>query len=149
MGTRNGRVLALDLGRARIGVAISDELGIAAHPLDSVACRGARVDVARIGELVREHGARRVVIGLPLLMSGEEGSGAADARRFADRLRARLEGVDVDLWDERLTTVEAERTLIAADVGRRRRRKVVDGLAAVLILQSYLEAQESGAGSEP
>jgi putative Holliday junction resolvase len=144
---RGERVLGIDPGGTRIGLALTDPLGIVARPLEVLSSAGARADVARIVDLVREHAVERVVIGLPLLMTGEEGTGAAAARRLAGRLRARLPEVAVELWDERLTTVEAERTLIAADVGRRKRRRVVDGVAAVLILQSYLDAHAARQGS--
>jgi putative Holliday junction resolvase len=87
-------------------------------------------------------------VGLPLLLSGEEGQGATAARRFAARLRESLGDVDVELWDERLTTVQAERTLISANVKRRKRRQVVDGFAAVLILENYLDSRRTtGSGS--
>jgi putative Holliday junction resolvase len=140
---RGGRVLALDLGRVRIGLALSDPLGLTANPLETLKSIGARADVERLVRLAQEHGVTRIVVGLPLLLSGEEGDGARSARRFAARLRARLREVEVELWDERLTTVQAERTLISAGVSRRKRRRVVDGLAAVLILQSYLEAMSA------
>jgi putative Holliday junction resolvase len=141
-----GRVLALDLGEVRIGLALSDPLGITANPLEPLMSAGVRKDLERVVGLVGEHGVVTVVVGLPLLLSGEEGQGAAAARRFAARLRERLGDVDVELWDERLTTVQAERTLIAANVKRRKRRQVVDGLAAVLILENYLDSR-STAGS--
>lgn len=135
-----GRRLALDLGDARIGVALSDAAGILAHPLTALPRLGMRGDLEALGRLVREHEIGQVIVGLPLKLSGEEGERARDARCFADRLRAHLAPVIVALWDERLTTVEAERVLIAADVGRRRRRRVIDGMAATLILQSFLDA---------
>lgn len=136
------RFLALDLGSVRIGLALSDALGLTAQPLGALERVGPRKDLDRLARLVHEHGVTRVVIGLPLRLSGEEGSGSAAAREFADRLRHRLgETIEIELWDERLSTVEAERTLISAQVSRKRRRQVVDSLAAALILQSYLEAR--------
>ncbi len=139
-----GRALGVDLGQVRIGLALSDVLRITAHPLKTLVCSDAHKDVEKLMLLIGERGVTRVVIGLPLLMSGEEGKGAAAARRFADRLRKRISAarhdVVVGLWDERLTTVQAERTLIQANVSRRRRRQVVDGLAAVLILQNFLDS---------
>jgi putative Holliday junction resolvase len=144
-----GRVLALDLGEVRIGLAMSDPLGITANPLEPLICAGARKDLERLADLVREHAVVTVVVGLPLLLSGEEGVGATAARRFAARLRERLGDVDVELWDERLTTVQAERTLIEANVKRRKRRQVVDGFAAVLILENYLDSRSAAKGSGP
>jgi len=135
-----GRILALDLGQARIGLAVSDALGITANPLKPLKSVGPRKDVLRIAEVAREQAVVMVVVGLPLLLNGEDGPAAVAARRFAERLRARLVDVPVELWDERLTTVEAERTLIEAGVRRGKRRQVVDGLAATLILESYMES---------
>jgi putative Holliday junction resolvase len=143
------RILALDLGEARIGVAISDSLAIAAQPLETIRREGSKKDLRRIDALVREWGAGKIIVGLPLLLSGEEGAKAAEAREFAERLRRRIRGVEVELWDERLTTVEAERTMLAGNVRRSKRRKKVDALAAVLILQSYLDKLSTfGNGAE-
>jgi putative Holliday junction resolvase len=89
------------------------------------------------------------VIGLPLLLSGDEGTAARSAREFAERLSRRLPGLSVELWDERLTTVEVERMLIAADVRRKKRKQVVDKLAAVLILQGYLDAHDVAGPQTP
>ena len=136
-----GRVLAVDPGQARIGLALSDRLRISAQPLSALSSVGARRDVEAIARLACEHEAVKVLVGLPLLMSGEEGLGAESARRLAARLRGRLPGVAVELWDERLTTVEAQRTLTAAGIRGNRRRERVDGLAAMLILQDYLDSQ--------
>ena len=148
-----GRALGVDLGQVRIGLALSDVLRITAHPLKTLVCSDAHKDVEKLTQLIGERGVTRVVIGLPLLMSGEEGKGAAAARRFADRLRKRIgatnQEVVVGLWDERLTTVQAERTLIEANVSRRRRRQVVDGLAAVLILQNFLDSRSTGSEAVP
>ena len=137
-----GRVLAIDLGSVRIGLALSDPLGITAQPAGFVPrARGLGDDLSVIRDLVRAHEATRVVVGLPLLLSGEAGERARDATRFAEELRAGLPAVTVDLWDERFTTKEASRVLIAGNVRRRKRKEVVDSLAAVLILQSYLESR--------
>jgi putative Holliday junction resolvase len=147
----SGRVLAIDLGQARLGLAVSDPLGITAQPLGTVERSASpRIDLARIAALVAEREVTTVVVGLPLQMSGKEGLQAAGAREFAARLAARLaRGVDVRLWDERLTTVEAERLLVAADVRRSRRKHVVDTVAAVLILQSFLDARSAGHAERP
>ncbi len=151
--TEPGRLLGVDLGQVRIGLALSDALRITAHPLKSLFCSDAHKDVEKLAQLIGEHGVTGVVIGLPLLMSGEEGKGAAAARRFADRLKKRIRAanneVAVDLWDERLTTVQAERTLISANVKRRKRRQMVDGLAAVLILQNFLDSRSIDSGAPP
>ena len=132
-------MLALDLGDARIGLAVSDELGITAQPLGYLASTSKRADLHAIAMLVEEREVTRVVVGYPLLLSGEEGSRACEARETAERLRKTLV-VPVELWDERLTTAQAERELVGDGVRRSRRRKVIDSLAAVLILQSWLGA---------
>lgn len=132
-----GRVLGLDLGDVRIGVAISDERRRLAVPLGTVHT-GAPADLKAIASLVREHGVTLVVVGHPLLLSGEAGVRARHAEAFADALRGFL-GIEVVLHDERLTTVEADRALRAAGAGGRRRRRVVDRSAATILLQAYLD----------
>ena len=136
-----GRILALDLGDARIGLALSDPLGITAQPLGNVDARSPAADVRRVRAIIAEHEVVTVVVGLPLHLSGESGPRAEQARKFARRLADAAPGVSVELWDERLTTAEAERAMIAGNVRRRRRREVIDSLSAVLILQSYLDAR--------
>jgi len=136
--SRPGRVLGLDLGDARIGVAISDDDRRMAVPLGTIHT-GAPADLKAVAALVREHAATLVVVGLPLSMSGDRGSAAAKADAFADALRSIL-AVPVELQDERLSTVEAERGLREAGVDGRERRKVVDRTAAAVILQAWLDA---------
>jgi putative Holliday junction resolvase len=135
-----GRALGLDLGDARIGVAISDDDRRLAVPLGTVRA-GAPADVKAIAGLVREHGVAVVVIGHPLLLSGEAGERARHAERFADALRSFLH-VPVELQDERLSTVEAERALRDAGAKGRDRRRAVDRSAATVILQSWLDAAD-------
>ena len=136
-----GRLLALDLGAVRIGLALSDLLGITAQPLDALKRIGPRKDLQAVAALVGERDVGTVVVGLPLKLSGEEGSAAAEAREFAAKLERRVGKVRVVLWDERMTTVQAERVLIRGDVRRRKRREKIDSMAAALILQSYLDAR--------
>ncbi len=133
------RVLAVDLGSRRIGVALSDPTGTVAGPLDTIPHRERRQDVAAVAALARAHGAERIVIGWPRNMDGTLGPAARRAEAFAEALR-RVAGVPVDLWDERLSTVAADRALRDADVKRERRRALRDQIAAALILQSYLDA---------
>jgi putative Holliday junction resolvase len=137
------RVLGIDLGDKRIGVALSDPMGWTAQGLDVIAGGGSKGDLRRIREIAAKHGVEKVVVGLPLNMDGSPGPRAIKAREFADRL-ARSLGLPVELWDERLTTVEAERLLIEADMKRDKRRQVIDKMAAVLILQNYLDAAGRG-----
>jgi putative Holliday junction resolvase len=136
-GADRGRVLGLDLGQSRIGVAISDPDRRMAVPLGTVRT-GPPEDVKAIAALVREHAIEAIVVGHPLSMSGRKGEAADHAEKFAQALRDFL-GVPVFLEDERLTTVQAERSLGGLGVRGRERRRVVDQAAATLILQSYLD----------
>jgi putative Holliday junction resolvase len=134
-----GRVLGLDLGDARIGVAISDDGRRMAVPLGTVRT-GAPSDVKAIADLVAEHGVTLVVLGHPLLLSGEAGERAHLAERFAEALRSLLP-VEVVLQDERLSTAEADRALRQAGVSGRDRRRAIDRSAATVILQAWLDAR--------
>lgn len=136
--TERGRVLGLDLGDSRIGVAISDDGRRLAVPLGTIRT-GAPADLKSIAGLVREHSAALVILGHPLLLSGEAGERAHHAERFAEALRAILP-VPVLLQDERLSTVEAERALRETGAKGRVRRRHVDRSAATVILQSWLDA---------
>ncbi len=134
------RALAVDLGTVRVGLALSDPLGITGQPMGFLLRRSLRDTLEPILEVIRVNDVATVVVGFPLLMSGIAGERAEDAQAFAEKLRA--EGVcSVVLWDERLTTVQAERALLEGNVSRRNRKKVVDAAAAALMLQSWLDAQ--------
>lgn len=135
-----GRVLALDLGKRRIGLAISDPLGISAQGLPTLERRRFGEDLAAFSALAQQHQVKLWLIGLPRHMSGAEGRQAEAARRFGAAL-TRHTGVPVKFWDERLTTVEARRVLTAAGASLTARQRAIDRLAAVVLLQSYLEAQ--------
>jgi putative Holliday junction resolvase len=135
--TEGGRVLGLDLGDVRIGVAISDPDRRLAVPLGTVRT-GAPADVRAIADLVREHAVTLVVVGHPLLLSGEAGTRARHAETFAEVLRSFLP-VPVVLHDERLSTVEAERALREAGADARQRRGSVDRSAATVVLQAFLD----------
>lgn len=134
------RYLALDLGDRRIGVAISDQIGMLARPLEVMARTSRAADYAHIAELVQEHGIDLVVVGLPLNMDGSEGSRAAWARDYGAEL-AETVGVPVALWDERLSTEEAEEILRAQGKRPREHQDWIDAIAAAVILQSYLDGQ--------
>jgi putative Holliday junction resolvase len=138
-----GRVIAIDLGARRIGVAITDALGIAAHPHATIARKGGQRDLDAIAALVRDLDAERVVLGLPLSPEGEVGRAAKSAQTFAERLRAAL-SVPVELIDESFSTVEAEEVLLEADLSRARRREVIDRIAASVILRRWLDAKPAG-----
>ena len=131
------RILGIDLGRARIGVAVSDELGMLAHPVETIPA-GADA-LKRIAEIAREKNAERVVVGLPRHMNGSVGTGATDALAFAGKLRD-LVPCEVITWDERLTTTAANRALRASGRKTRDSRAFVDQVAAQMILQGYLDS---------
>jgi putative holliday junction resolvase len=134
------RAIALDIGTRRIGVALSDSGGTVATPYEVVPRSGDRArDHARIRTLAEEAGADVVVVGLPLSLDGSLGPAARSILAEADELRAALD-LEVVTWDERLTTVEAERSLRVMGVRKGRRRRVVDQVAATVILQSWLDA---------
>jgi len=136
------RVLGLDVGSRTIGVAVSDELGMAAHGVTTLQRRGTQKDVAQVLELVRRYQAERIVVGMPFELDGSVGQRATRVRVFFDALAAA--GLAVDEWDERYSTVEAEATLLEANVSRARRKEVIDQMAAQVILQGWLDAREKG-----
>ncbi len=142
------RVLGIDLGSRRIGVAVSDGLGLTAQPRSTLARHGGTRDMQSIAAAVKEAGAQRIVVGLPLDPEGNEGLAARRARDFADKLRSALK-LPVDLVDESFSTVEAEAVLLAADVSRARRKQVVDKLAAAVILQRWLDARRGHTEENP
>jgi len=137
----SGRALGIDPGSVRIGLALSDLLGVTAQPIEHLERVGSRRDLNNISDRVRENDVRTVVIGLPLTLAGEEGQAARASREMAEGLERRLPGVRIELWDERLTTVQAERTMIDGKARRSKRRQRIDSLAAALILQNWLDAQ--------
>jgi putative Holliday junction resolvase len=131
------RILALDVGERRIGVAVSDPLGWTAQAHSVIQRRRPEADLQAVAKLVQEVGAERVVVGFPRRLDGSEGPEARRVEEFAGEL-ANVINVPIDLYDERLTTVEAEGALLEGDVSRRRRRQVIDKVAAALILDGYL-----------
>ena len=135
-------ILALDLGRARIGTAISDELQLLAHPLETIAA--GEQSITRVAQIIREKNADHVVVGIPRQMSGEIGIAANQALRFVEKLRGILP-CPVVTWDERLTTVAAHRALRDAGKKTRATRGYVDQVAAQMILQGYLDWRQHAA----
>ena len=133
------RILALDVGDRRIGVALSDPTGIIASPLTTLRREAERKDQEAIARLIEEHGAELVVVGLPLTLAGERGPQAERVVRFGDRLADAL-GVRVVYWDERHSTVDAERIVRSRARRRQAVRGAVDDVAAAVILQSYLDS---------
>ncbi|MBW4839246.1 MAG: Holliday junction resolvase RuvX [Paenibacillaceae bacterium] len=134
------KIMGLDYGDRRIGVAVSDSLGWTAQGLETIERRREGSEFERIAELVKQHEVEEIVVGLPKNMNGTIGPRGEICMAFAEELRSRL-GLPVHLWDERLTTVSAQRTLLEADVSRKKRKGVVDKMAASLILQNYLDSK--------
>jgi len=139
MPSSKPRILALDLGKKRIGMAISDPLGITAQGLPNLERTTKRADLAELTRQVEERDVALILIGNPLHMSGDEGRQSAWAREFADALAVRA-GRPVRMWDERLTTVEASRVLRSSGISIEKRARAVDRLSAVILLQSYLDS---------
>jgi putative Holliday junction resolvase len=146
-GGAAGRTLALDYGDRRIGIALSDEMGLAARPLMTLTRTTWPKDLDRLAAIIRENDVRRIVVGLPLDMDGGRGGRARLTETIIERIRGAT-GLPVIPWDERLTTVQAERILISGDVSRSRRREVIDQVAAVILLQAWLDAQRAGGMAE-
>jgi len=134
------RVLALDVGAKRIGVAVSDPLGITAQGLETIQRHNKRKDMESLGRLLKDYEVREIVVGLPLRLSGAEGTQSEKMRRFASDLESHF-GVTVHLWDERWTSTEANRLLRETDLSIAKRGRAVDRMAAILILQSWMEAR--------
>jgi putative Holliday junction resolvase len=139
--------MGLDLGSKTIGVAVSDELFLTAQPVLTLRRSGLRSDLAGLKQLANEHSVQQIVLGLPLNMDGSEGPMAKAAREFGAAIEAKI-GLPVEFWDERLSTAAAERALLEGDVSRKKRREVIDRLAASIILQSWLEAHRTRAVKE-
>jgi putative Holliday junction resolvase len=138
----HARILALDVGSRRIGVAITDPLGITAQGLDTIQRKNKRTDLKALGGLLTKYEVKEIVIGLPLRLSGAEGTQSEKMRLFADDLHAHF-GITVHLWDERWTSTEANRLLRETDLSIKKRGEAVDRMAAILILQSWMEAHQS------
>jgi putative Holliday junction resolvase len=136
------RVLGLDVGSKRIGLAISDPLGITAQGLETIHRQNKRLDFAQLEKIIREYEVTEIVVGYPLRMSGAEGIQAEKMQRFAEELRQRFP-LPVHLWDERLSSAQANRLLRETEMSIKRRGQVVDQMAAVLILQSWMDARGS------
>jgi putative Holliday junction resolvase len=144
----NGRVMGLDYGERRIGLALSDPLGITAQPLRTLVRVTLAADLEVLAALAHHHEVERFVVGLPLALDGTRGERVRRTEEFAARL-GRATGLPVEAWDERFTSVQAERTLLEADLSRRRRREVIDTTAAVLILQGWLDARAAKRAAAP
>ncbi len=136
----NTRILALDLGKKRIGLAISDPLGITAQGLPNLVRTNKRSDLAALEQLAREREVGRILLGNPINMRGAEGRQSGWVREFGAAIESRI-GLPVTFWDERLTSVEAGRVLRSSGISIEKRAAAVDRLSAVILLQSYLDSQ--------
>ena len=139
------RIMGLDYGSKTVGVAISDPLGITAQGIETITRKDEnkmRKTCARIEALIEEYQVEKIVIGLPKHMNNDIGIRAEKSMEFAEMLKRRT-GLEVQMWDERLTTMEAERTLIESNIRREDRKKYIDKIAAVFILQGYLDSVKS------
>lgn len=141
------RILGLDVGSRRIGVAISDGLGITAQGLDTIQRQNKRKDWAALDAVLKKYDVSEIVVGLPLRLSGDEGTQSEKMRQFADDLKLHF-GLPVHLWDERWTSTEANRLLRETNLSIEKRGKAVDRMAAILILQSWMAARASRSGEE-
>ena len=139
---RPQRILALDLGARRIGLAVSDALGLTAQGLETLQRKNKHSDFEHLAAVVQKYGVAEIVLGLPLHMSGDESAQSRRSVEFAEELREKL-GLPVHLWDERLTSAQANRLLRESEMSIRRRGQAVDRMAATLILQSFLESQRA------
>ena len=140
--TKSGRILALDVGSKTIGLAVSDALGITAQGLETIRRKNKRTDLAALRSVIEQYEVSELVVGLPLRMSGAEGTQSGKIREFVAVLEKEFE-LPVRLMDERLTSVEANRVLRESEMSIKKRAGAVDRLAAVLILQSFLELQKN------
>jgi putative Holliday junction resolvase len=142
------RILAIDYGRKRIGLALSDELGLTAQPLLTLNRADRRDDMRRLREICARHGVTRIVVGHPLHITGEAGEMADEAERFAARISKEL-GIATELLDERLTSWEAKQTMAETKSRSRRKGETTDAIAAAVLLRDYLESQSNETSRKP
>ena len=133
--------MGLDVGDKRIGVALSDEGAVIASPRETLERRGNRKDIAHLLDIAGREEVAEIVVGLPLSLDGSEGPQAQKVGRFVEALKAET-NIPITMWDERLTTVGAERALLESDMSRAKRKKTIDKVAAALILQGYLDSKQ-------
>ncbi|EQE12994.1 hypothetical protein QAO_1231 [Clostridioides difficile CD3] len=134
----DGRIMGLDVGDKTIGVAVSDLMGLTAQGVKTIKRVGKKKDIEELKAIIKEKQVNKIVSGLPKNMNGTLGPQGEKVIKFCELVKAET-GIDVEFWDERLSTVAAERALLEADVSRQKRKKVIDMLAAVIILQGYLD----------
>ena len=133
------RYLGLDIGDRTIGIAVSDPIGLTAQGVETIRRKNLEKDLARLGELMEQYETRSLVSGYPKNMNGTEGDRCEVVKAFLEKVKKQYPDVEIALWDERLSTVAATRSLLEGDVSRKKRKKVIDKMAAVFILQGYLD----------
>lgn len=133
----SGRTISLDIGTKTIGVAVSDELGITANGVCTIRRENEKKDLAQLRDIIEQYSPREILVGMPYNQDGSLGSRAKDIKKFSERIRDSL-GLPMKYWDESFSTKTAEQTLIEAGVGRRKRKTVIDKMAATVILEEYL-----------
>ena len=133
------RYLGLDIGDRTIGIAVSDPLGLTAQGVETIRRKNLEKDLARLGDLMEQYETRSLVSGYPKNMNGTEGDRCEVVKAFLEKVKKQYPDVEIALWDERLSTVAATRSLLEGDVSRKKRKKVIDKMAAVFILQGYLD----------
>ena len=136
------RYLSLDIGDKTVGIAVSDPMGWTAQGVETIHRTSVKRDVARIGELMAQYETRSLVSGYPRNMNGTEGPRCEVVREFCAKIQEAYPDVEITFWDERLSTVAASRSLLEADLSRAKRKKVIDKMAAVFILQGFLDSQQ-------
>jgi len=142
------RLIGLDVGDKTIGVAVSDELGFGAHPVTVIRrTDSVRKDIGKVRELTEQYNVERIVVGIPIMLSGTTGVQAEKVLAFIEEIRKRIR-IPIETWDERLTTSEVERMLIETGHRREKRKEIIDKHAAAVILQSYMDRQKSAAEQE-
>ena len=141
------RILGIDMGSKRIGVAVSDELGITAQAVTTIKRKNKKEDLAAVCALIEEYDVQEVVIGFPKHLDGRPSEEASSYVAFGEKIHE-MTGIAVTYWDERLTTMEAERALLEGDVKRRRRKQLIDRVAACLILENYLDWRRKQGGAK-
>lgn len=136
------RIMGLDVGSKTVGVAVSDEMGWTAQGIETVSINEEKnmFGFERIGEIIKEYNIEKIIVGLPKNMNNTIGPRGEASMAYADQLSSKFK-IPVQLWDERLSTMAAERVLLAADVSRKKRKKVIDKMAAAMILQGFLDSQ--------
>ena len=138
------RIMGLDVGSKTIGVAVSDLLGWTAQGVSTIQRTTMEVDSREISRLIQEYEVEKIIVGLPLSMDGIERNQAVFVRKFVEDLQGKIDKIPIELLDERLSTSGAERSLLEADLSREKRKKVINKMAAVFILQGYLDAHQGG-----